>query len=125
MTKYRPYVVPPDAQRLDDLAATQSIGDPEVAHCWELVREGIQTLKIGTGNLGELLEHLRAGNGMTLDELTVEVEPPGSDRMLVGLLDDQRTCSAPKMIAELELLARRASERRPAAAPPRRWWQRR
>ena len=125
MTKYRPYVMPPDAQRLDQLAATQVIADVEVASCWELVREGIRTLKIGTRNLGELIEHLRAGNGMTLDELTIEVDPPGSDRMLVGLLDDQRTCSAPKMIAELELLAKRAGEAQPAAPAPKRWWSRR
>lgn len=107
MTKYRPYIMPPDAQRLDDLAATQIIADVEVAHCWELVRVGIQTLKLGTGNLGKLIGHLRAGNGMTLDELTIEVEPPGSDRMLVGILDDQRTCSASKMIDELERLTER------------------
>lgn len=122
MTKRPPYILPPDLQRLDELAATQGIGDPEVAHCWELVRVGIQTLKIGPENLGELLEHLRAGNGMMLDELMIEVEAPGADRMLVGILDDQRTCSAPKMIAELELLARRAGEARPAAPPTKRWW---
>jgi len=115
MTAYRPYIMPPDAQRLDDLAATQIIADGEVAHCWELVRVGIQTLKIGTGNLGKLIDHLRAGNGMTLDELAIEVDPPGSDRMLVGILDDQRTCSAPKMIDELERLARRADASNPAS----------
>lgn len=115
MTKYRPYVMPPDAQRLDQLAATQIIADAEVASCWELVREGIRTLKIGARNLGKLIEHLRAGNGMTLDELTIEVDPPGSDRMLVGLLDDQRTCAAPKMINELERLASRAGASGPAS----------
>lgn len=125
MTKRPPYILPPEMQRLHQLAATQSIGDPEVAHCWELVRVGIQTLKVGPENLGELIRHLRAGNGMTLDELTIEVEPPGSERMLVGILDDQRTCSAPKLIAEPELLARRASEPRPTPPPPKRWWQRR
>ena len=116
MTKYRPYEMTPAAQRLDLLAATQIIADAEVAHCWELVRIGIQTLKIGAGNLGELLAHLRAGNGMTLDELTVEIalEPPGSDRMLVAILDDHRTCSAPKMIDELHRLAKRAC----VASPP-------
>jgi len=107
--------MPPDAQRLDQLAATQIIADAEVASCWELVREGIRTLKIGARNLGKLIEHLRAGNGMTLDELTIEVDPPGSDRMLVGLLDDQRTCAAPKMIDELERLASRAGASGPAS----------
>jgi hypothetical protein len=110
--------MPPDAQRLDDLAATQIIADGEVAHCWELVRVGIQTLKIGTGNLGRLIGHLRAGNGMTLDEVALEVESPGSDRMLVAILDDQRTCSAPKMIGELERLARRAGAASPASGRP-------
>jgi hypothetical protein len=104
----------PDPQRLDLLAATQIIADTEVAHCWELVRVGIQTLKLGTGNLGKLLAHLRAGNGMTLDELTIEVEPPGSGRALVAILDDQRTCSAPTLIDELERLAARAEAERDA-----------
>jgi hypothetical protein len=118
MTKYRPYIMPPDAQRLDDLAATQIIPDGEVAHCWELVRVGIQTLKIGTGNLGRLIGHLQAGNGMTLDEVALHVEFPGSDLMLVAILDDQRTCSAPKMIDELERLARRAGAASPTGGRP-------
>lgn len=108
----------PEAQRLDVLAATQIIADSEVAHCWELVRAGIQTHKVGTGNLGRLIRHLRAGNGMTLDELTIEVEPSGSDRLLVALLDDERTCAAPKMIDELERLAGRAGVASPAGSPP-------
>jgi hypothetical protein len=108
----------PEAQRLDLLAATQIIADGEVAHCWELVRVGIRMLFIGTGNLGELIGHLHAGNGMTLDELTIEVDPPGSDRMLVGILNDQRTCSAPKMIDELERLAGRAGAASPAGGRP-------
>jgi hypothetical protein len=115
MTKY---VMTPDAQRLDQLAATQIIGDAEVAHCWELVRHGIQIDWIGTGNLGKLIGHLQAGNGMTLDELTIEVEPTGSDRALVGILDDQRWCSAPKLIDELERLAGRAGATNPAGGRP-------
>lgn len=108
------YVMSPEAQRLYLLAATQIIADPEVAHCWELIRHGIQVSKIGIGNLDRLLGHLRAGGGMTLDELTIEIEPTGSDRLLVGLLDDERRCSAPKMIDELERLAVRAGLRGPA-----------
>jgi hypothetical protein len=102
------YVMSPQAQRLDLLAATQIIADAEVAHCWELIRHGIKYDAIGIGNLDRLLSHLRAGNGMTIDELSVEVEPTGSDRLLVGLLDDERWCSSPKMIEELERLAARA-----------------
>lgn len=120
MTKHRDPIMTPDAKRLDQLAATQIIADAEVAHCWELVRHGIQVLFIGTGNLGKLIGHLRAGNGMTLDELTIEVEPPGSDRALVGLLDDQRWCSAPKLIDELERLAGRAGAASPASGGPNR-----
>lgn len=108
----------PEAQRLDTLAATQIIADAEVAHCWELVRVGIQMLFLGTGNLGELIRHLHAGNGMTLDELTIEIDPPGSDRMLVGILKDQRMCSAPKMIDELGRLAGRAGAASPAGGRP-------
>jgi hypothetical protein len=58
---------------------------------------------------------------MGVDELTIEIEPTGSDRLLVGLLDDERWCSAPKMIDELERLAVRAGMRGPASpggAPP-------
>jgi hypothetical protein len=36
------YVMSPEAQRLDLLAATQIITDAEVAHCWELIRHGIR-----------------------------------------------------------------------------------
>jgi hypothetical protein len=107
----------PDAQNLDLLAATQIIADAEVAHCWELIRDGIQTSKLGTGNLGKLLAHLRAGNGLGLDELTIEVDPPGSDRALVAILDDQRTCSAPALIEELERLAGRAGGSSPPSHP--------
>lgn len=118
MTKQRRHIMTPDAERLDQLAATQIIANVEVAHCWELVRHGIQMLFIGTGNLGKLIGHLRAGNGMTLDELTIEVEPTGSDRALVGLLDDERWCSAPKLIDELERLAGRAGATNPASGRP-------
>lgn len=108
----------PEAQQLDLLAATQIIADGEVARCWELIRVGIQTDKVGTGNLGRLISHLRAGNGMTLDELTIEIEAPGSDRVVVALLDDERTCPAPRMIDELERLAGRAGAMSPAGGPP-------
>lgn len=53
-----------DADALDAIAATQIIGDGEVAHCWGLVRQGIRTRKLGLGNLGEMIDHLRAGKGM-------------------------------------------------------------
>lgn len=116
------YVMTPQAQRLYLLAATQIIADPEVAHCWELILHGIQVSKIGIGNLDRLLGLLRAGNGMTIDELSVEVDPIGSDRLLVGVLDDERWCSAPKMIDELERLAARAGLRGPTSpgSPPSR-----
>jgi hypothetical protein len=116
----RPYIPPPEAQWLDNLAATQIIADSEVAHCWVLVRVGIQTLKVGRGNLGELIEHLRAGNGMMLDELMIEVDATDAERALVGILDDQRSCSAAKLIVELERLAARAagsSSTSPAGKP--------
>lgn len=106
-------VLSPEAQRLDLLAAKQIIADADVTHCWELIRRGIQSNKIGVGNLDQLLTLLRAGGGMGVDELLIEIEPTGSDRLLVGLLDDERWCSAPKMIDELERLAVRAGMRGP------------
>jgi hypothetical protein len=109
-----------DAEKLDAIAATQIIGDAEVAHCWGLVRQGIQTHKLGLGNLDRLITHLRAGNGMGFDELFIEVEPPGSDRAVVGVLDDQRFCSAAKLIAELERLLERAGGETPLPPPPSR-----
>lgn len=99
-----------EAQHLDNLAATQIIGDAEVAHCWGLVRLGIRLNALGLANLGELITHLRAGNGMGFDELFIEVEPPGSDRAVVGVLDDQRFCPAATLIAELERLLERAGK---------------
>ena len=107
------HVMSPEAQRLDRLAATQVIADAEVAHCWQLIRNGIQFNKIGIGNLDRLLGQLRAGGGMGVDEFLIEIEPTGSDRLLVGELDDERWCSAPKMIDELERLAVRAGMRGP------------
>ena len=97
-----------DARQLDELAATQIITDTELAGCWSLVREGIQTGVIGLGNLPELLDHLRAGNGMTWDELSIEVLEDDPDRALVSILDDEHTCGAPLLIAALDQLRARA-----------------
>jgi hypothetical protein len=99
-----------DATYLDTLAATQIIGDSEVAHCWPLVREGIQTRKLGLGNLGEMIEHLRAGNGMAMDEFGIEILPDDPNRALVAVLDDERHCPAQTLIAELERLLERAGK---------------
>lgn len=97
-----------DARQLDELAATQIITDTALAGCWSLVREGIQTGVIGLGNLHELLDHLRAGNGMTWDELSIEVLEDDPDRALVSILDDEHTCGAPLLIAALDQLRARA-----------------
>jgi hypothetical protein len=56
---------------------------------------------------------------MTLDELTLEIDPPGSDRMLVGILKGKRMCSAPTMFDELERLAGRAGTASPAGGRSR------
>ena len=97
-----------DARQLDELAATQIITDIELAGCWSLVREGIQTGAIGLRNLHELLDHLRAGNGMTWDELSIEVLEDDPDRALVSILDDEHTCGAALLIAALDQLRERA-----------------
>lgn len=97
-----------DAQQLDDLAATQIVIDAEVADCWALVREGIRTGAIGLGSLPQLIDHLRAGNGMTLDELTIEVCEDDPRRALVAILDDEHRCGAPTLIEALERLRARA-----------------
>lgn len=97
-----------DARQLDVLAATQIITDTELAGCWSLVRESIRTGVIGLGNLHELLDHLRAGNGMTWDELSIEVLEDDPDRALVGILDDERICAAPLLIEALDQLRARA-----------------
>jgi hypothetical protein len=46
---------------------------------------------------------------MMLDELMIEVDSTNPERALVGILDDQRSCSADKLIVELERLAARAA----------------
>jgi hypothetical protein len=109
----------PSPSSLHVLAATQIIGDAEVAHCWPLILEGIETNKIGSGNLDNLIAHLLAGNGMTLDEVTVEVLEDDPTRVLVALLDDHRTCPAPALITELERLRNRAKEERDRSQPRR------
>ncbi|HMR73923.1 MAG TPA: hypothetical protein PKD61_02385 [Polyangiaceae bacterium] len=97
-------------RRLDHLAATQVIDDTEVAHCWQLVRDGIRTCKLGTANLPKVIALLRAGLGYGADEWSIDIEPPHSDRAMISLLDDERTCAAPALIAELERLAEREAE---------------
>lgn len=97
-------------RRLDHLAATQVIDDAEVAHCWRLVRDGIRTCKLGTANLPKVIALLRAGLGYGGDEWSIDIEPPHSDRAMLSLLDDERICSAPALIAELERLAERGED---------------
>lgn len=97
------------ARRLDLAAATQIILDDEVERCWELIRVGIQTSKLGIDDLRLLIDDLRAGNGMVADELVIELMSPGSERMRVALPGDERTCSASKMLDELERLTERAN----------------
>ena len=96
------------AVHLDALAATQLLGDAEVEQCWPLVRAGIQTGKVGLGNLDHLIAHLRAGTGMTLDALTIEADPDLPGRARVVLVDDMRGCTTAALIAELERLRARA-----------------
>jgi hypothetical protein len=104
----RPRTLDPETQRLDLLAATQLIADAEVAHCWALIREGIQSHRLGRGNLDRVIEALRARDGITVDEFTVETEPFGSDQLVVAILDDHRTCSVARMVQELERLRGRS-----------------
>lgn len=98
----------PETQRWDLLAATQLITDPDVALCWGLIRQGIQTRRIGRGNFDYLISVLKAGDGMGVDEFNIEAEPFGSDHLVVSILDDRRTCSVAKMVRELERLRARA-----------------
>ncbi len=98
----------PEAQRLDLLAATQLIADPDVALCWGLIREAIQLNQIGRLNIDRVIAVLSAGDGMGFDEFNIEAEPFGSDHLVVSILDDRRTCSVAKMVAELERLRARA-----------------
>jgi hypothetical protein len=104
----RPRQLDADTQRLDLLAATQLIADAEVAHCWGLVREGIQSRRLGLGNLDRLVEALRLGDGISVDELTIEAEPFGSDHCVVAMLDDRRTCSVANLVQELTRLRERS-----------------
>ncbi|MFA5854596.1 MAG: hypothetical protein WC866_05995 [Patescibacteria group bacterium] len=98
-------------ENLDIVAAAMVFKDPENAHCWELVRVGIQTKKLGLGNLERWIAHLRAGNGMGADEFSIDIdEPPAVGRVVVQILDDMRTCPALPLIEALERL-REAAER--------------
>lgn len=83
--------------------------DGEVEHCWGLIRTGIQAGKLDIASLRALIGKLRAGDGMVLDGLAIEVMPPGSARARVGLAEDERTCAAPKLIDELARLVERAN----------------
>lgn len=107
-----------DAAQLDAIAATQIVGDAEVAYCWDLVRAGIQTRKLGLGNLRRVIAALREGSGATFDEVSIDVEPPGGDRAEVSLLDDVRTCGVAPLIAELERLVERAGGPASTSTPP-------
>lgn len=104
-----------DARRFDLIAETQILIDGEVAHCWELVRAGIQRRLIDPDNLRGLIDRLRDGEAVSLGELTVEREA-GGERLALTLEDDRRTCPATVMLDELERLARRAGASSAAAS---------
>ncbi len=104
-----------DVRRFDLVAETQILLDGEVAHCWELVRAGIRRRLLDPGNLGALIERLRAGEPVALGELALEREA-GGDRLQIALEDDRRTCPAAAMLDELERLARRAGASAASAA---------
>lgn len=106
--KGNPRKLTPEAQQLDLLAATQLISDPDVALCWGLIREAIQLNQIGRLNIDRVIAVLSAGDGMGFDEFNIEAEPFGSDHLVVSILDDRRTCSVAKMVAELKRLRARA-----------------
>jgi hypothetical protein len=103
-----PRKLTPEAQKLDLLAATQQIADLDVALCWGLIREAIQLNQIGRLNLDRVISVLSAGDGVGFDEFNIEAEPFGSDHLAVSILDDRRTCSVSKMVAELKRLRARA-----------------
>lgn len=115
-----------DTDRLDAIAATQIIGDDEVVHCWALVREGVQSGKLGLRNLEKIVERLRAGNGMWMDDFGIEIESRDSGRAVVVLRDERRFCPVLALVAELERLLDRASGKdsgvpwssSPGGAPP-------
>ena len=64
-----------EARQLDLLAATQIIADAEVAHCWELVRVGIQTQKLGTEHPGVLPQHAERRRSRRLPDQARAVPP--------------------------------------------------
>jgi hypothetical protein len=106
----RPRQLDPETKRLDGLAATQVVSDPDVSLCWELIREAIQTRRLGRGNLDRVITALSSGDGTGYDEFDVEAVPFGSDHLVVSILDDRRTCSVAKMVTELERLRARADD---------------
>jgi hypothetical protein len=108
-----------DARRFDLVAETQIILDGEVAHCWELVRAGIRRGLLDTDHLRALIDRLRAGDAVALEELVLERDDAG-DRLRIALDGDRRTCPAAAMLDELERLARRAgaASAGSSAAPP-------
>jgi hypothetical protein len=106
-----------DLRRFDLVAESQILLDDEVAACWELVRAGIKRRLLVIDHLATLIDQLRAGCTVTLDDLVFERDPAG-DRLCVVMLDDRRTCSAAAMIDELARLARRIGATVPIATVP-------
>jgi hypothetical protein len=108
----------PKTPRLELLAANQSVHDQEVASCWELIRKAIQSQRLARSNLDRLIDALRAGDGIGLDELNIEPAPAGSDHLIVEILEDRRTCSVAKMVVELERLRARVDGATGDEPPP-------
>src|SRR5262249_52893339 len=72
LTSQRPDIMSTHAVRHRQQALRRCASEPPPFRLFCL---GIQYNAIGIGNLHRLLSHLRASNGMTLDEFSVEIDP--------------------------------------------------
>lgn len=101
----------PDSVRLLELARVQeaSISDAQVRECWYVLIEAIAHQWLGvTGRLSidRLADELEAGEGITVDEFSADVEHEKDDpgRVVVQLVNERYVCPRAELVGELRRL---------------------
>jgi hypothetical protein len=114
----------PDEARLLTLAREQAetISDPEVRACWEVLLGAISERWIvpeGRMSLQELIDGLEQGLGAGAEEYAIDVDDEDVSKVVAVFVGDRHRCPREAMMRELlRLEARRRGEPEPERPPP-------
>jgi hypothetical protein len=101
----------PELVRLLALARSQTIDDRELGAAWWCFVEALENHWLGT-DLDEIIEALRARQGIGNEEFFFDFDPPGQDPLHVRFIADDYVVPTDAMVTELEELRRRYLEPR-------------